>query len=152
MYKEIITEKRSAAQAMLMAGEPVWRVAKATGLSRATVYRIKHEHADEDVQALASTMRREMADRYAMLAGTILMGIEDFEIDQSFLKEKAIAAAIFTDKAILLDRVGRELVEQDRKRAAKEKADRKAMMKGELGSMSEPEEVAEMEEETAGAI
>jgi hypothetical protein len=45
-----------------------------------------------------------MAGRYLLLADTILGGINDRELDRASLKDKAIAAAIFTDKAAQIER------------------------------------------------
>jgi transposase-like protein len=103
MYKKIPEETRKTAKAMLKAGKWVYEVAKALDLSRATVYRIKHENTDEDVEALANEIRKEMASRYLVLADTILRGINESEFNNASLKEKAIAAAIFTDKAYQLE-------------------------------------------------
>ncbi len=105
MYRRISKEKRETAKAMLKAGKQVFEVAKALELSRATVYRMQHEGADEDVEALAREIRKNMADRYLLLADTILSGIDDRELNSASLKEKAIAAAIFTDKAAQLRRL-----------------------------------------------
>lgn len=105
MYRRISDEKRKTAKAMLKAGKLVYEVAKALELSRATVYRIKHEETDEDVEALAGEIRKEMAGRYLLLADTILRGINDIELDRASLKDKAIAAAIFTDKAVELEKL-----------------------------------------------
>jgi hypothetical protein len=46
-----------------------------------------------------------MAGRYLILADTILRGIDDSELDKASLKDKAIAAAIFTDKAAQLEKL-----------------------------------------------
>jgi transposase-like protein len=105
MYRRIPEEKRKTAKAMLKAGKMVFEVAKALDLSRATVYRISHEDSDEDVEALAGEIRKEMAGRYLLLADTILRGIDDRELNRASLKDKAIAAAIFTDKAALLEKL-----------------------------------------------
>jgi DNA invertase Pin-like site-specific DNA recombinase len=43
MYKRISEEKRKTAKAMLRAGKRVFEVARTLELSRATVYRLKHE-------------------------------------------------------------------------------------------------------------
>jgi hypothetical protein len=104
MYKRIPEEKRKTAKAMLRAGKRVFEVAQALELSRATVYRLRHEDADEDVEALAEEIRKSMAGNYLLLADTILKGINDRELDRASLRDKAIAAAIFTDKAAQLDR------------------------------------------------
>jgi transposase-like protein len=105
MYRRISEEKRKTAKAMLKAGKMVFEVAKALDLSRATVYRIRHEDSDEDVEALVVEIRKEMAGRYLLLADTILRGIDDTELDRASLKDKAIAAAIFTDKAAQLEKL-----------------------------------------------
>jgi transposase-like protein len=108
MYRRIPEEKRKTAKAMLKAGKLVYEVAEALDLSRATVYRMKHEDSDEDVEALAGEIRKEMAGRYLLLADTILRGIDDRELNRASLKDKAIAAAIFTDKAALLEKLREE--------------------------------------------
>ena len=106
MYRKIPEETRQTAKAMLKAGKWIYEVAKALDLSRATVYRIENEQTDEDVEALAKEIKKEMANRYFVLADTILRGINDSELDKASLKEKAIAAAIFTDKATQLEKLG----------------------------------------------
>ena len=106
MYRKIPEETRQTAKAMLKAGKWVYEVAKALDLSRATVYRIKYEQTDEDIEALAGEIRKEMASRYLVLADTILRGIDDTELNNASLKEKAVAAAIFTDKATQLEKLG----------------------------------------------
>jgi transposase-like protein len=103
MYKKIPEEKRKTAKAMLKAGKAVHEVARAMDLSRATVYRLMHEDSDEDVEALAGEIRRGMASRYLLLADTILRGIDDRELNAATLRDKAMAAAIFTDKAVQLE-------------------------------------------------
>ena len=105
MYRKIPEETRQTAKAMLKAGKWIYEVAKALDLSRATVYRIKYEQVDEDVEALAKEIKKEMASRYFVLADTILRGINDSELGNASLKEKAVAAAIFTDKATQLEKM-----------------------------------------------
>lgn len=107
MYRRISEEKRKTAKAMLKSGKMVFEVARALDLSRATVYRMKHEDADEDedVEALAGEIRKEIAGRYLLLADTILRGIDDTALDRASLRDKAIAAAIFTDKAAQLEKL-----------------------------------------------
>jgi hypothetical protein len=106
MYRKISDETRQTARAMLKAGKQMLEVSRALDLSRATVYRIKYEQVDEDVEGLAKEIRKEMANRYFVLADTILRGINDRELNIATLKEKAIEAAIFTDKATQLEKMG----------------------------------------------
>ena len=123
MHKLVSQDKKDVAQAMLRAGKSAQEVACTLEISRASVYRIRQgsmtrgsetpgSGAGGGVSPVARQIGRQMAGKYLALVEAILGGIEEEDILDAPLKERAIVANMFMDKAMSLMADGEEEEEE----------------------------------------
>lgn len=103
--RKIEEERRELACALLRAGKSYREVAEALEMGISSVHRISKEPREE-LAPLIEELKSRFAARYYLIADYILGRISDGSIRDASLKERAIAAAILTDKAIQLERHG----------------------------------------------
>jgi hypothetical protein len=103
--KKIEEERRELASALLRAGKSYREVAEALQMGISSVHRISKEPR-EALAPLVDELKSRFSARYYLLADYILGRISDSSIIDASLKERAIAAAILTDKAMQLERHG----------------------------------------------
>jgi len=99
----ITEEKRELARALLAAGKSYREVARAMDLSVGSVHNISRE-SSEDIEPLVAQIRGRFAMKHWLLADHILSRITDGNLLEASLKDKALAAAILTDKAIAIEK------------------------------------------------
>ncbi len=105
---ELKEETREVARALLAVGKSYRQVAEALEISVGTVHNIAREPRG-DIEPLVRELKGRMAMKYWLIASHIMATINDRNLRNATLKEKAIAAAIFTDKAVALERLGAKL-------------------------------------------
>jgi hypothetical protein len=108
MLKRIPEEKKELARALLKAGKSYREVAAALDICIASVHRVMKEPIEE-VEPLVSEIRKKLSARSYLLADHILSMTDDWDVTNASLKDKALAAAILMDKAMLLERGHRPL-------------------------------------------
>lgn len=101
--RRIRVGKRMLARAMRDSGHSYRQIAQALDISVGAVHYIVREGGPE-VDRLAVEIRKRAAHRHHMLAEHILSSIDDRDIYKAPLKQKIIAAAILTDKGLMLER------------------------------------------------
>ena len=94
--------KRAIAGSMKMAGHTYREIAEALDYSVSTVHAIVR-HEGPIMDQLAEEIIKREGKRHRVLSEYILSRITDGDLAHASLKEKVIASAILTDKAILLD-------------------------------------------------
>ena len=99
-------EKKDLAVSLLRAGKSYREVAEALDISVGSVHNICMEPR-EGLDPLVAEIKSRLSARYYLLADHVLGWIIDDNLRGASLKEKAIAAAILTDKARMLDTRGR---------------------------------------------
>lgn len=109
MHKLVSQDKKEVAQAMMRAGKSPQEVACTLEISRASVYRIRQAGSGGGVSPVARQIGRQMAGKYLALVEAILGGIEEEDILDAPLKERAIVANMFMDKAMSLIADGEEI-------------------------------------------
>jgi hypothetical protein len=102
MSAKIPEQTRELARALLKAGRTYRDVAEAIQVSVGTVHNIAKEPY-EDIEPLAAEIRRRFSMKYLLLADHVLGKITDMSIAKASLKDRALAAAILTDKAVQLE-------------------------------------------------
>ena len=103
MAKKLPEEKKELARALLETGMSYREVSSALAISVASVHNISREPL-EDLAPLVAEIRKRMASKCWLLADHILSKLGNLSIASATLKEKTIAAAILTDKAVLLEK------------------------------------------------
>ena len=96
-------EKKELAQALLAAGKSYREVARAMDLSIGSVHNISRE-SSEDIEPLVAQIRGRFAMKHWLLADHILSRITEGNLLKASLKDKALAAAILTDKALAIEK------------------------------------------------
>ncbi len=93
------TQERASIISMTAAGSSQGRVAKAIHRSRSLV---KHTLAEPEVQREVSTLRRQFAEECMTTGRQIVLSIDEVAIAKAGLRDKAVAAGIMIDKALVL--------------------------------------------------
>jgi hypothetical protein len=96
-------EQKELAQALLAAGKSYREVARAMDLSIGSVHNISRE-SSEDIEPLVAQIRGRLAMKHWLLADHILSRITEGNLIRASLKDKALAAAILTDKAMAIEK------------------------------------------------
>ena len=99
--------KHSIAKALKMSGHTYRDIAEVLDVSISTVHAIVRHEGPEMERLTGEIIRRE-GKRHRVLAEYILTKIDDADISKASLKEKVIASAILTDKALLIDKAARK--------------------------------------------
>jgi hypothetical protein len=102
VMRPVPEEKKELARAMLKAKKTYREVAAALELSIGSVHNIMAE-GHTDTGPLVEEIKKHFSSKYYMLVDHILDSINMYDIGGATLKEKAIAAAILTDKAMLVE-------------------------------------------------
>jgi hypothetical protein len=95
---QIPPSKRELALAMIRAGKTYREVATALDIGTGSVHRII-KAAGITPMELAREIRREFAAKCLIVADYIVESISDIKITNATMRENALAAAIFADKA-----------------------------------------------------
>lgn len=98
---QIPPSKRELALAMIHAGKTYREVATALDIGTGSVHRII-KAAGITPMELAREIRREFAAKCLIVADYIVESISDIKIADATMRENALAAAIFADKAFQL--------------------------------------------------
>jgi hypothetical protein len=101
--KRLETEEKELARGLLAMGKSYREVAEALELSVGSVHNIAKEPL-ERVEPMVSEIKRRFAMKHWLLADHILNKIHIHDVARASLKEKALAAAIITDKALMLEK------------------------------------------------
>jgi hypothetical protein len=109
MLKRIPEKKRELIRALVQSGMPYRNVSEEMNVSVGVVNKIMRE--GEDILPLAAEVRKRLAARYVLLADTALDTITESLLRWQSGKDRAVVAAILTDKALALEEQG--LREQD---------------------------------------
>ena len=115
---QIPPSKRELALAMIRAGKTYREVATALDMGTGSVHRII-KAAGITPMELAREIKREFAAKCLIAADYIVESISDIKIANATMRENAIAAAIFADKAFQLwpkdekEDGGRNIMEQE---------------------------------------
>lgn len=104
--QRIEEQRRELARALLKAGRSYREVAAALQMGVASVHRVAQEDP-QDIEPLVREIKKRFSMKYYLLANHVLDSIDGSDIRNASLKEKALAAAILTDKAVGLDRLER---------------------------------------------
>ncbi len=104
-WRKIEESKRQMALALLKSGSSYREVAVALDMSVGSVHNIAKE-PEREIGPLVEEIKNRLAMKYLLLADHILNRITDWNIKEASLKEKALTAAILTDKALLAGRAG----------------------------------------------
>jgi len=96
-------DEKELARALLAMGRSYREVAEAMELSVGSVHNIAREPM-ERIEPVLQEIRRRFAMKHWMLADHILGNIDARDLMYAGLKEKALAAAILTDKAMVLEK------------------------------------------------
>lgn len=103
MSRKVPDGKKDLTKALLETGKNFREIAEALDISIASVHRIAKEPR-EDIAALVLEIKGRLSAKCYLLADHILNRMSEMNIMQATLKEKAIAAAILTDKATLMEK------------------------------------------------
>jgi hypothetical protein len=101
--KRLETEEKELARGLLAMGKSYREVAEALELSVGSVHNIAKEPL-ERVEPMVSEIKRRFAMKHWLLADHILNKIHIHDVARASLREKALAAAIITDKALMLEK------------------------------------------------
>ena len=99
--------KRAIAKAMKMTGHTYRDIAEVLDVSISTVNAMIRHDGPELTRLTEEIIKRE-GKRHRLLSEYILSQISDRDITRASLKEKIIASAILTDKAILIEGMQRQ--------------------------------------------
>jgi hypothetical protein len=100
---KIRENEKELARALLAMGRSYREVAEAMELSVGSIHNIAREPV-ERIEPVVREIRRRFAMKHWMLADHVLNTITRHDLSHASLKEKAIASAILTDKAITLEK------------------------------------------------
>lgn len=101
--KKLRTDEKELARGLLAMGKSYREVAEAMDLSVGSVHNIAKE-PPERAEPMVTEIKRRFAMKHWLLADHILNRIHIHDVGRASLKEKAIAAAIITDKALMLEK------------------------------------------------
>ncbi len=102
--RKISRTKRDSVQAMLRAGKSYRVIADTVEISIGTVHTIAREASESDLNRMVHELKRGNIARHLMLADFLMDELADAVKDSTSVKDLAIAAAIMTDKAMLLEK------------------------------------------------
>ena len=103
--KNIKPDKREQAKAMLRAGKSYRMISNALTMSIGTVHAIAREASQDDLNRMVAEIKRGNVARHLMLADFLMDELADAVRTTTSVKDLAIAAAIMTDKAIILEKL-----------------------------------------------
>ena len=102
---KIKTDRREAAQAMLRAGKSYRVISDTLTMSIGTVHTIAREASEADLTRMVAELKRGSIARHLMLADFLMDELADAVKETTSVKDLAIAAAIMTDKAVMLEKL-----------------------------------------------
>ncbi len=103
--RKITQNRREAAQAMLRAGKSYRVISDTLTMSIGTVHTIAREASETDLNRMVAELKRGSIARHLMLADFLMDELASAVKDTTSVKDLAIAAAIMTDKAIMLEKM-----------------------------------------------
>jgi len=106
MYRAIPEKTKRTIRELVKQGMSYRDICSSLRVSMGSVYNAVHEEKyrpDEDIQKVAAAIKHEMAAKYLLLADAMLESVSEREVGNASLKDLALAAAILTDKAAMLD-------------------------------------------------
>lgn len=101
---KIKQSKREAVHAMLRAGKSYRMISNTMDISIGSIHSIAREANEADLNRMVTELKRGNVARHLMLADFLLDELADAVKDSTSVKDLAIAAAIMTDKAMLLEK------------------------------------------------
>jgi hypothetical protein len=104
MFERIPQEKRELIRAMVQAGKTYREIAEEMDVSVGVINKIMCE--SEDLLPLATEIRKRLAAKYVLMADIALDTISDAVLGWARPRERAVIAAIFTDKVLALEERG----------------------------------------------
>ena len=102
--RKISQTKRDSVQAMLRAGKSYRVISDTVEISIGTVHTIAREASEADLNRMVAELKRGNVARHLMLADFLMDELADAVKSTTSVKDLAIAAAIMTDKAMLLEK------------------------------------------------
>ncbi len=101
---KIKQSKREAVHAMLRAGKSYRVISNTVDISIGSIHSIAREANEADLNQMVAELKRGNVARHLMLADFLMDELADAVKESTSVKDLAIAAAIMTDKAMLLEK------------------------------------------------
>lgn len=103
--RKIRQEKRDAVRAMLRAGKSYKVISDTVDISVGAVHSIAREASEVDLTRMVYEIKRGNVARHLMMADFLMGELASAVRTNTSVKDLAIAAAIMTDKAMLLEKL-----------------------------------------------